>query len=65
MTIYDYWGKEIWLSFNPSDKWSGLTSKNDYVEAGTYLLSIKAKTRGMTKQTDILTEVEIFYDPPN
>ena len=43
VTIYDYWGKEIWLSFNPSDKWSGLTSKNDYVEAGTYLIVDKGQ----------------------
>ena len=62
ITLYDFLGKEVWLSFDPTDKWSGMTAKNDYVEAGTYLLSIKAETRGGTKKLDILTEVEIFYE---
>lgn len=62
VNIYDFSGKTIWTSFDPKDKWSALTSENDYVDAGTYFLSIKAETRGETKRVDILSEFEIFYE---
>ena len=62
VTIYDFKGNEIWFSYDPTDEWDGKTLNGAYVEAGTYLLSIKSETRGKTKKIDILTELEIFFD---
>jgi len=62
VNIYDSLGATIWFSDVPNDDWYGKDFRGNYLPTGVYFMTIKGETRGNTKQVDILTEIEIYYD---